>query len=87
MNLDQDNHAPLRNATKIEQTEQFMRVLRTAITHSDLTREMIVQRTGISLGAISRIKNGKTRWPRPATFEALCQVLGLQMTLTHRRLN
>ena len=61
-----------------------MDILRDAINDWHGTQKMLAIRCGFSETCIKNIASGKTIWPRPLTFDTLCLVLGLEMTLRRK---
>jgi len=64
-----------------QNTEAVMAVLREAISEFHMPIKQIAIRTGISVSAVQNIASGKTAWPRPGTFGALCHILRLELSL------
>lgn len=66
---------------KPQHTDVVMAVLREAIREFHMPIKQIAIRTGISASAVQNIASGKTAWPRPGTFGALCHILRLELSL------
>jgi hypothetical protein len=64
--------------------EECMNVIIQAISDYPGTYKMLSVRTGLSVGCIGSIANGKTAWPRHHTLWILIEVLYLKLTLTKR---
>lgn len=55
-----------------------------AMEEKGLTNKMLAVRTGLSVGCISALRNGRTRWPRDTTMFIVLEVLDLRMEIRRK---
>jgi hypothetical protein len=70
-------------ARKVTVAPEAMNLLRTRLYEhhpSDVAED-----TGLCMGTIYAIRSGRTIWPRPGTFFALLEYLGLELWITDKR--
>jgi len=74
------NVVKLRHAPEQQSRQEIMQILSYAIQDFG-SLKMLSIRTGLSVSCLRSIVNERTSWPRWVTFQVLCDILNLQLTL------
>ena len=74
------NVVQLQRVSEQQSREEIMQILSYAIQDFG-SLKMLSIRTGLSVSCLRSIVNKRTSWPRWFTFQVLCDILKLQLTL------